>query len=352
MLQSGKITWRSPSNIALVKYWGKKGFQLPANPSISMTLDKSFTETSIEYQRVPKQNKPEFTFLFHGKKNPKFEEKIGQFLKIAADRIPILNSLHLNIHSENSFPHSVGIASSASSISSLALIIHQINNEISGESTTESDNIRLASELARMGSGSACRSVYGGWSLWGKTDGILESDDKYAISLNAEVHENFKNYHDAILIVNSDPKAVSSSFGHDLMKTNPFKEIREKTAKNNALELLSALKTGDESLLASLVEQEAAGLHSMFLTSLPPFVLIKPESLHIINKMNQFRKETGLLFTYTLDAGPNIHLLYSDKIRDKILPFIHSELTVFCENGKWIDDKIGKGPVCISENNS
>lgn len=344
MARKGKIAWRSPSNIALVKYWGKKGYQLPLNPSVSMTLTNCYTETTIEYTHRDDIKGPTFNFLFHGERNVQFEKKVGSFLEIAAKGLPALNSLQLDVNTANSFPHSAGIASSASSLSSLALCLLQINNEVTGIKMNEEDFLRKVSYLSRLGSGSACRSIYGDWVLWGDTTAIANSSDEYAISLTNHVAEKFNSYYDAILIVNSDEKPISSSLGHKLMDSNPYKESRTSTGKSNAVNLIDALKSGNEKMFSDIVEFEAANLHAMFLTSHPYFILVKPETLRIINRLKQFREETNLEFTFTLDAGPNIHLLYSADIRDKMLPFIKSELLALCEDGKWIDDKIGKGP--------
>src|SRR3972149_3617156 len=218
MAKPGKITWRSPSNIALVKYWGKRGIQLPVNPSVSMTLANCYTETTVEYKTKNKKDGPSFSLLFQGKKNTRFEKKISRFLAIAAKELPALNSLHLDINSRNSFPHSAGIASSASALSSLALCLCSIEKEILGNNSDDKVFFRKASYLSRLGSGSACRSVYGSWALWGKTTGITDSSDEYAIPVNHLINKKFNDYYDAILIVNSGEKQVTSSLGHRLME--------------------------------------------------------------------------------------------------------------------------------------
>lgn len=345
--KSGITAWRSPSNIAIVKYWGKKGFQLPGNPSVSMTLTKCFTETKIEYSQKTDSESPSFSFLFHGEENILFEKRTGRFLEIALKELPALRHLHLNIGSSNSFPHSSGIASSASSISSLALCLCQINQNISGIVEDEEQFFRRASSLARLGSGSACRSVYGGWVLWGETPGIAGTSNDYAIPVSDISNNIFSTYYDAILIVNSGVKQVTSSEGHKLMESNPFKEIKFEKGKLNAIKVLDAIRNGNEELFRNIAENEAMSLHAMFLTSDPYYILIKPESLQIIDRLTRFRHESGLEFSFTLDAGPNIHLLYPEIIRERMIAFIKSELTPFCENGKWIDDCIGKGPELI-----
>lgn len=348
MSESGRITWRSPSNIALIKYWGKKGFQLPSNPSISMTLKNCYTETVVEYKKSNRKSGPMLSFLFQNKKNSLFEKKIDHFISIATKELPVLKSLNLEINAKNSFPHSSGIASSASAFSSLALCLCSIEKEISNNEIDDKKFLRRASYIARLGSGSACRSVYGGWTLWGETEMISGSSDFYAIPVSDLLHEKFCNYHDAILIVNSEKKQVDSRRGHNLMETNPYKETKADMSRKNAIRLLTALNNGNARSFMNIIESEATNLHAMFLTSNPGFILIKPETLQIISKLKRFREESNLEFCFTLDAGPNIHLLYPENIRGRILPFIESEITLFCENGKWIDDKTGNGPVIIN----
>ena len=346
-MKSGKTAWRSPSNIAVVKYWGKKGFQLPANPSVSMTLTNCYTETSIEYSEISDSKKSCFSFLFQGEKNIAFEKRTGLFLETAVKELTNLKHLHLNIETSNSFPHSAGIASSASSISSLALCLCDINRRLSGNYENEEQFLRKASHLARLGSGSASRSVYAGWVLWGEVPGIQYSSDNYAIPLTGSFHERFNSWYDSILVVDSGVKEVTSSHGHIKMETNPFREIKYETGRANALSIINALKTGDEKKFRNITEYEALSLHSMFLLSDPPFILIKPESLQIINRLIRFRRETAIEFTFTMDAGPNIHLLYPEYNRDRMISFIKSELEPLCEDGMWIDDRLGLGPELI-----
>ena len=121
-LEPGEVHWRSPSNIALIKYWGKHGRQLPRNPSISFTLNNAFTDTTLQY--VAKQGNDQLinlSFNFSGAPNEAFRLKMVKFLESIVDIFPFLRQLDLKIDSYNSFPHSAGIASSASSMSALAL---------------------------------------------------------------------------------------------------------------------------------------------------------------------------------------------------------------------------------------
>ena len=343
------ITWRSPSNIALIKYWGKRGIQLPMNPSMSLTLSKSYTETSIEISKN-NTNPPELTFEFYfeGEKNQAFESKISRFLLKVFPHFPALLGYHIKINSTNSFPHSSGIASSASSMSALALCLCSAELEIAGETTGFKNFDDKAAYISRIGSGSACRSIYGGLVSWGFTTRFEASSDEFSMPVPIEIHECFSEMGDAVLLVSSKQKKVSSSLGHSLMEQNPYSASRYKQAIVHYNELVEALETGNEKAFVRIVEDEALSLHAMFMTSSPGYFLLEPGTLKIIEKIRQFREETGLLICFTLDAGPNIHLLYALHDKEKIVPFIESELVQFCENGKWIDDRVGEGAKRIS----
>ena len=176
-MSNNQIIKRSPSNIAIVKYWGKHGNQLPNNPSISFTLNNCYTETKVTYSKNENPNGIEMDFYFEGKENQAFKAKIEKFIQENKEHFTFLDGLHLNIESYNSFPHSSGIASSASSMSALILCLLGIKYQDQGI------NLQEASFLSRLASGSAARSVYPTMTLWGKTPSLAESSDEYAISI-------------------------------------------------------------------------------------------------------------------------------------------------------------------------
>ena len=160
------VRWESPSNIAIVKYWGKKGIQIPANPSVSLTLSKCKTITEVEWKEKKETDSPSFEYLFEGKKNYSFEEKISHYLvKLLPDH-PFLEGYHLCIRSQNTFPHSAGLASSASSMSALALCLVSLEEELGLQEKGRKDFLQRASNLGRIGSGSACRSLFPHAALW------------------------------------------------------------------------------------------------------------------------------------------------------------------------------------------
>lgn len=348
---SGAITWRSPSNIALVKYWGKYGFQLPKNPSLSLTLSQSHTTTRLEYVYREKGSKAEpVRLFFHGEESPAFLSKITHFFHAIEEFFPFLASFNFTIHSENSFPHSAGIASSASSMSALALCLCSLQRELTGGLESEEAFYHKASFIARIGSGSASRSVYQGLALWGRHDDIAESSQEYAIPFNDEVDPVFLSMRDAVLIVNSREKSVSSRAGHALMEDNPFAAVRYEQAENHLLTLIEMLKSGDLVKFGSIVEQEALTLHALMMTSTPSYLLMQPATLEVIHRLRAWREKTGTPAFFTLDAGPNIHLLYPQSHAETVETFIRRELLDCCENGHWIRDFVGQGPVRITGN--
>ena len=339
----GETKWIAPSNIALVKYWGKKSIQLPKNPSISFTLSNCVTETSVIY--TPKKRKKEFVdydFFFEGKTIEEFDKKIQLFFKRIYQYVPWIKNYSFIINSNNSFPHSSGIASSASSMASLSLCLMDIERILFPEMELDYFNNK-ASFLSRLGSGSASRSIKGPICIWGSSLSFKNSNDYYATEFGENIHNVFKSYKDTILIIDDKKKKVSSSKGHDLMKNNPFSKQRINQSNNNIDLLISILKSGDLDSFIKIVELEALTLHALMMTSSPSYILINPETLNVINKIIDYRESTKTPICFTLDAGPNIHLLYPASFSNEVLDFINSELINYCKEGKFILDKVGRG---------
>jgi len=342
-VKEGSFAWSSPSNIALVKYWGKRANQIPENPSISFTLDACKTTTKLNYILKEKPNDSfDFEVIFEGVSKPDFKPKIETFFQRIQTYLPFLKDYNFVIESSNSFPHSSGIASSASGMSALALCLMSIEKEMDPD-MTESFFKQKASFLARLGSGSANRSIEGDLVVWGKHAGIEGSSDLFGIKYPLEVHENFKNYHDTILLVDKGEKQVSSTVGHNLMHGHPFAEIRFRQGHENLSKLINIFRSGDIEAFITIVESEALTLHAMMMSSNPYFILMKPNTLEIIHKIWQFRQQTGLQISFTLDAGANVHALYPESEASQIYEFIKTELVAYCQNGHYICDRIGFG---------
>jgi diphosphomevalonate decarboxylase len=335
-----KIVWRCPSNIAIVKYWGKKGIQTPCNASVSLTLSESFTEIELEFFDKKNNSHIELEYFFEGEKNEPFENRVGNYLSDHLSRFPFLNNCAIRINSRNSFPHSAGIASSASAFGAMALSLLDTSFILKNKSRNN-DFFKQSSQLARLGSGSACRSMYGGFVLWGKNKMIADSSNEFAIPIT-NIHDNFKQWHDAILIVDDNPKKVSSSTGHSLMNKHVYAKSRFAQANERAARIVEVLAAGDYEEFIKIAESEALTLHAMMMTSGDYYLLMKPGTLMAIEKIMAFRKETKIPVCFTLDAGPNVHLLYSQNDRNKVASFINDELKDGAK--KIIFDKMGNGP--------
>lgn len=355
--ENGTISCQSPSNIALVKYWGKYGEQLPQNASISFTLSNCRTETTLGYTKKTNDNGFDFEVYLDGKREEGFEPKIKKFFERVAQYVPFIKEYSFRIDTKNSFPHSSGIASSASGMSALAVCLVELESKLRHPKPAEGQLqdrdldklsqtkaiINKASFLARLGSGSAARSLEGPLVVWGEHLDIKDSSNLFGVKYEGEVHENFRNYQDTILLVDKGEKQVSSTVGHDLMDNNPYAEARFKEANANLLKLTTVFKNGNVDAFIKLVESEALQLHGMMMASKPYFILMKPNTLEIINRIWEYRKETNSKVCFTLDAGANVHVLYPENEKETIQDFIKNDLAGFCKDGEYIHDVCGMG---------
>lgn len=318
---------------------------MPSNASLSFTLSECRTETRLEVLEAG--DGPRVELFLDGENKPSFTPKIEKLLDLVKDDLEWIEDHRFRIHTHNTFPHSSGIASSASGMSAFALCLCDLHQQIDG--TQFNDFFRRASRYSRLGSGSACRSVYGGMAYWGKHEDFPHSSQEYAVPLKDGIHEVFHDFQDTILLVDRGSKDVSSTIGHDLMLHHPFAQQRFEVANQNMSRLKEILASGDVDAFVSLVEREALMLHGLMMSSLPYYILMKPNTLKIIEKIWEFRKQNGLPVLFTLDAGANVHLLYPASITHRVEEWIKAELSAFCENNTYICDHVGKGPSRLSK---
>lgn len=329
-----EANWRSPSNIAFVKYWGKKGHQLPANPSLSMTLKECFTETKVTFKEADQLSVEVF---LDGKKEDKFAVKIKKYIE-SLNELPWLKNVSFLVETRNTFPHGTGIASSASGLCAFALCLTEYIHHLKGEEIN-SLFYQRASYLSRLASGSASRSVFGGFATWGECD-LPGTSDEFATPF--EVHPEITHLKDSILVISSDEKVVSSTAGHGRMNEHGYAEARFRDARKNFGIMALALKAGDLETMGRILECEALSLHAMMMTSPEAYTLLRPNTLAAIEKIVAFRRETKLPLYFTLDAGPNLHLLFPEASQHKINTFIAHELSPLAQ--KIIEDERGEGP--------
>lgn len=331
---SEKIGWRCPSNIALVKYWGKKEVQIPCNASLSMTLSNACTEVVLSLSDK-KQEGLELEYYFEGAKNDSFGRRVGDYITAQQKHFPVIRDRALRIDSKNSFPHSTGIASSASAFGAIALAL------LSASGYAGDDFLNKASFLARLGSGSACRSMFGAYAMWGQLPHVAASSDEYATPV-AQVHSNFADMRDAILIVDDTPKRVSSSAGHKLMDGHFYAESRFRQANLHCTDMLRVLQSGDYEEFVRIIEREALALHAMMMTSGNYYLLMKPGTVHALEEIMDFRRDTKIPVCFTLDAGPNVHVIYPAKDEEEVRSFLETRLNPIAKS--ILFDRIGIGP--------
>lgn len=343
----------APSNIAIIKYWGKTFYQIPMNPSLSMTLNFCQTSMTADIKFQSMKNITVSRFVFAGTENLTFAEKLQEkcfqlinFLEqqkniivdASIDQIVDLNlvqGIELSIHSHNTFPHSAGIASSASSMAAFAKILAPFFHS---EKMSEDQKVSC---IARLLSGSACRSLHQGWVSWGKTSDD-ESSNLWAHPLTS-VHPTFQTMLDWIFIVDQNEKKVSSSLGHKKIEQHHYRSARILNAKTHYQEARHLLELPVDARFFELMEAEALELHALMMTSTPPFILMKPTTLVLIDLFIELRVQHKVLCGFTLDAGANIHLLFPSCEKQHVDQFINSQ---YFKNKLGCEIKIIKDYVC------
>ena len=206
-----------------------------------------------------------------------------------------------------------------------------------------------ASVLARLGSGSACRSVYGGLVVWGETASVPGSSQDYGVEYPHAVHEVFRSYRDVVALVDVGQKAVSSTAGHQLMEQHPFRTQRFAQAHDHLAALGPILASGDLDAFIELVELEALTLHGLMMSSSPSYILMRPNTLQIIEAIRGFRRETGTPISFTLDAGANVHILFPAEFEQTAMDFVKEHVLPRCKDGRAIADRVGQGPVPLQQ---
>jgi len=295
-----KATAIAPANIAFIKYWGKKDeeLRLPTNGSISMNLSNLLTTTTVEFSSRYKKDE----ILINNKIDEKENKRVENFLNKV--RQMAKSNLRAKVVSENNFPKSGGLASSASGFAALTV------------AATASIGLNLSKEelsiLARIGSGSACRSIPHGFVEWFEGN---DSQSSFAQSIHPA---DYWNILDIIVIFQKGDKKITSTDGQKLVKTSLFFKERLNNIKNKIENIKELIKQKDFINFGELVEKEALELHAIMLTSDPPILYLQPKSIEIIQAVWQWRSE-GLSVYFTIDAGPNIHLICQEKDQKQLV---------------------------------
>lgn len=294
-------TAKAFSNIAFIKYWGNvdDNLRIPANPSLSMNLDGLYTETTVHWSTDAAAHQ----LILNGK------EADGASLKRVADYLDSVKSLYdiagcARVESTNNFPIGVGIASSASAFAALALSA----SASAGLDLSESE----LSALARLGSGSASRSIPGGFVEW------LPGDSHASSFANSVASPGHWDLVDLIAIVDVKHKAVGSTQGHKLAPTSDLQQARVSGASQRLETCKQALLSKDFEIFAEVVELDSDTMHAVMMTSTPPLMYWQPTSVAIMQAVRRWRNE-GLAVCYTMDAGPNVHCLCLADDADEVM---------------------------------
>lgn len=294
---------RAHTNIALIKYWGKKNKSLiiPFNNSISLTLDSFYTDTKVTFSNHLKND----IFTINNIKQSKKEtNKITKFLNIIRNMSQI--KLNAKVESTNNFATSAGLASSSSGFAALSLAASKAANLNLSK--------RQLSILARKGSGSACRSIYGGLVEW-----VKGSNDQTSFAIPIEEKINWGIQIISITFDNN-VKKISSRQGMEIsVNTSPFyNQWIIETNKDIKL-IKQAIKEKNIDKIGLIAQNNALKMHALTISSNPWFTYWKPETLRAISIINSLHLNKKLSCYFSIDAGPNVKIICNKKQTSELL---------------------------------
>ena len=327
-----KTTVSAPANIAFIKYWGARDLDraLPMNPSISMTLEHCVTQCTVELLGHAGEDEvwraePDGGF---GSPDPEFAQR----MRVHLDRIRKWagRKESLRVATRNTFPTAGGLASSASGFAALTLA--------AAGALGKKASVRELSLLARRsGSGSACRSVLGGFVEWTAPKGDGNSDeDSFARQIADADHWDLR---DVIAVVEIGPKTVSSIEGHHRALSSPYYAKRQELLPGRIEKVRRAIRERDLETLGPVIEEEAVDLHLIAMSSQPPIFYWSPGTIAVLRAVRELRQE-GLAAWATMDAGANVHVLCDADSEDEVADRLEDLPAV----GFVIRDGIGPGP--------
>lgn len=302
-----KATAHAPSNIAFIKYWGKKNEEdrLPANGSISMNLSNLYTTTTVEFSRLFIEDSVLIDDQVLDYETHRVIQHVNRIRRLAGI------SDNVRIQSYNSFPTGRGLSSSASGFAALTVAA----SAASGLELTEKE----LSMLARQGSGSACRSIPRGFVEW--VDGDT-SEDSYAESLYAE---DYWDLRDIVVVTGTGRKEISTQEGMKITTNSPFYTTRLNHMNEKIHKIKKFLAKKDFHSFGELIEHEALEMHAVMMTSHPSLLYWTEKTVSIMKSVQRWRRE-GLSVYFTINTGQDIHLLCEGKNQDTIVSHIHKEI--------------------------
>lgn len=288
----------APSNIALIKYMGKLNSQqnIPTNSSVSYTLPHLITQVELEQSSNPHDSWEalESSDTLPMNLSEAAKQRFIQHFKMLKNQFGVYESFV--IRSANNFPHSSGLASSASSFAALTRCACLALSECSGKPIPSPSQ---QAQWSRQGSGSSCRSFFSPWSIW---------REDTATSLELPYHH--LRHH--VIIINREVKKTSSSAAHLAVQSSPLWQGRPERAEKRMQTLIQALKSCDWPQAYQICWDEFIDMHTLFQTASPPFQYFQDETHHILSTLKAFWEQHQDGPIVTMDAGPNIHLLFRD----------------------------------------
>lgn len=304
-----KATAFAPVNVALIKYWGKTDgdLRLPANGSISVNLTDLGTTTTVEWDKDLKQNAADERMV----------EQLDRVRKLAGF------NLKARVITKNNFPSSVGLSSSASGLAALTLAAAAA----AGLKISEKD----LSRLARLGSGSACRSIPDGWVEWP----IGNDQTSYGKTFFSVDHWDLRIL---AVILSKEKKPVSSTAGQELAATSPLYSDRLKSIPQKMVEIKTAIQNKDFTRVGEIMEEDCLNMHRVMQTQTPALNYLLPETHTIMRAVRRWRQE-GLESYFTINTGQNVFVFCQPKNERKLADKL-SHLGFVIEVRR---DKIGNG---------
>jgi diphosphomevalonate decarboxylase len=328
-----KTTISAPANIAFIKYWGARDLDqaLPMNPSISMTLEECVTQCTVEVLDGERDevwiSEPDGGF---GNPEAEFVQRVVRQLDNV--RTWAGRDEHFRVATRNTFPSAAGLASSASGFAALTLAAAGALGK------GDAPNQELSRLARRSGSGSAARSVMGGYVEWPSdiAGGATEEARSHAVQLAPAIHWELR---DVIAVVEIGPKVVSSRDGHQRAATSPYYGKRQELLPERLKKVRHAIEEADLDLLGPLIEEEAIDLHLIAMSSKPPIFYWSPGTMAVLRAVRELRQE-GLSAWATMDAGANVHVICDPESEDEIAERLEDLPAV----GFVIRDGVGDGP--------
>lgn len=323
MTNKQRATFRAHTNIALIKYWGKRNKELflPMTSSLSLTLDAFYTDTTVEFD--PDLEADVF-YLDDILQSDAATAKVSRFINLFRQAAEVEGTLAAKVTSFNHVPTAAGLASSASAFSALA---GACNLALDLKLDTQT-----LSTFARQGSGSASRSLLGGFVEWHKGEG-----DDSASSFAEQIDAADWDLAMVVVMINRESKKLSSRDGMELtVATSPFYALWPQEVEQDLLKIKDAIRAHDFESMGAVAEHNAMKMHATMIAANPSFTYWEPESITAMQIVRQLR-ESGIPAYITMDAGPNVKVLcrasHAEQVRTAFIPDFNEDQLVIAFPG-------------------